>query len=133
MFETQMVSDLKAIFEFDKVTFEAPSDSEEQECLFINVENTVFSVKPGHEYARVSGRLVVYANSQKLPFGYFYKQIDKADTDISSRFAFFEFEENAWRYRNICERSVRFVYFLNKQYDPEQGSITSINLQEASE
>lgn len=130
MFEKTLTEQLKRIFDLKKVSFDTPSESAEQECLFVAVESARNTIKDGQELARVTGRLRVYANSDKLPFGYFSKQIAKAEPADTMNFFFFEFEENAGRMQNLAERSVGFVYFFNSQYDPERGTMTSIDITE---
>ena len=133
MFETTLKEQLQRIFDLDKATFDAPSESQEQECLFIEISKSRNTIKDGLQVARVTGKIRVFGNSEKLPYGYFSKCIQEADAADTLPFFFFEFEENAGSYRNIAERSVSFVYFFNSQYNPRLGTITSINISEVSE
>ena len=125
MFEASLKEKLKRIFDFDKVSFDVPSESQEQEAIFIQVDNAHSQIKDGRQYARVNGRLRIFANSSKLPYGYFAKKIKESDQSDTKDF-FFEPEQNVGTYLNITERSMGFVYFFDSQYDPAIGTITSI-------
>lgn len=133
MFEKALSEQLKRIFDVKKVSFDTPGESAEQECLFVSVESSRNSIKEGRQLAKVQGKLTMIANSEKLPFGFFSKKISEAEIEDTSSFFFYEFEENAGRILNIAERSVSFVYFFNSQYDPERGTMTSIELTGVSE
>ncbi len=127
MFEKNLETKLKRIFGLPKVTFDRPSESQEQEAVFIVIENAKCRVKDGRAIARVTGKLLVYAAIDQLPYGYFSKRIEDADPDDLAGLFFYEFEENRGMFRNLAERSVSFVYLFDEQYDPAVGTITSIN------
>lgn len=120
---------LKAIFDFDKVTFDNPSDSQEQEAVFVQIADARVKLKDGRQIARVTGMIRVFANSSKLPYGYFSKCLAEAEPEDTKDLFFHNFEENKGTFQNIAERSLEFVYFFDGQYDPNVGSITSINLE----
>lgn len=130
MFESALQAQLKRIFELKKATFAAPGDAREQETLFIEVESARHSIKEGRSWSKVTGRVTVFGNSDKLPFGYFSKCIAKASTEDTLPLFFFDIEESSPVFQNIVARSFGFVFFFNSQYDPEIGTITSIDLQE---
>jgi hypothetical protein len=130
VFEAALKSALKDIFDLKKVTFDAPGESQEQDCLFIEVETARNSIKQGLATARVTGKLRVYGNSEKLPYGYFSKCIQEAEAALTNPFFFYEFEENLNTYRNLVERSLSFVYFFTAQHDPNQGEIDSLAITE---
>jgi hypothetical protein len=125
-----MKSKLKAIFDLDKVTFDSAGESQEQDCLFVEVETARNNIKDGLATARVTGKLRLYGNNEKIPYGFMSKQIAEADPELTAPFFFYEFEENLNTYRNICERSISFVYFYSAQYNPNQGEIDSLELTE---
>lgn len=128
MFEDSLQELFKKIFEVKKVSYALPSDKvPEQECLFINVENPNCMIKDGRQKARVEGQAFMFAPADKLEFGYFSKRIIKADKELTKNLAFFDIEANTQQYQNIVQRSFRFVYFFDSQYDPETGSITSVD------
>lgn len=129
MIETLLASKLKKIFDFDKVTFDHPGESEEQECLFVNISTCKDRLKDGLETARVQGVVTVFCNSQKLPYGYFSKKISAADKADKADLFFFDFEENAGTFRNISKRSLGFVFFYNSQYDPDIGTLNLVELE----
>jgi hypothetical protein len=127
VFRAELSETLKRIFSLKKATFDAPSESAEQDCLFIEVERALTSAQPPYQRATVSGKIRVYSTTDKLPYGYFSKKIQEADAEDTRNFFFHSFEENSGRLGNLCERTISFVYFYRGQYDPDQGEITSLN------
>lgn len=130
MFEHELSEKFKRIFGVKKVTFDQPSDSQEQECLFIEVENSWNTIKDDKAIARVTGNCIMFGNAEKLPFGFYSKRIKQADYNDTKDLFFFDIEANTRRYQNIVQRGFSFVYFFNSQYDPEHGTITSIEFEE---
>lgn len=126
MFETELKEKFQKIFELKKVTFDAPGESNEQDCLFIEVEHSKNVIKDGSVKAMVSGNCLMYSQHEKLPFGFFSKAIKQADQSLTKDLFFYEIESNNQRYRNLIKRGFSFVYFFSSQYDPKIGSITSI-------
>jgi hypothetical protein len=129
MFEKSLKEKFQRIFDLKKATFNLPGESQEQECLFIEIENSRNTIKDGKEIARVTGKIRVFGNQEKIPFGYFSKKIQSAAPADTKDLFFFDFEENAGTFLNIAERSLSFVYFFNSQYDPALGTITSIDIE----
>lgn len=127
MFEKTLKEKLEKIFDL-KVSFSEPGESNEQECLFVEVTRAFPKVKDGREVCRVEGQCAVYGNNDKLKYGYFSKQIDRALQEDKEKFFFYDFEQNSRLYQNIVQRSFSFVYFFSGQYDPEQGTITSTDI-----
>ncbi len=130
MFEKTMIDQLSRIFDIARVTFDDPSESQEEECLFIQVQKSKNTIKNGHAIARVTGKILMYVNIEKMPFGYLSKKIEEAEQADVSPFFFFDFEDNLSTYASIAQRSLQFVYFFNGQYNPEVGTLTSLNLQQ---
>lgn len=128
MFEKTLADCLKRIFDFDKVTFDRPGESQEQEGMFVEIDTTRCRIKDGRQIARASGTIRVFAENNKLPYGYFTKCISEADPDDTKGLFFFDFEENRGTFRNIAERSMGFVYLFDSQYDPAVGTLNQINL-----
>ena len=126
MFETELKEKFQKIFELKKVTFDAPGESNEQDCLFIEVEHSKNVIKDGVVKAMVSGNCLMYSQNEKLPFGFFSKAIKQADQSLTKDLFFYEIESNNQRYRNLIKRGFSFVYFFSSQYDPKIGSITSV-------
>lgn len=126
MFEKDLSDCFKKIFGFKKVRFEQPGESQEQECLFVDIDIVDSRIKDKRYIARVTGSALIYANSDKLPFGFFAKCIDKADAALKKDLFFTEIEANSKTFQNIAQRTFSFIYFVNKQFDPEKGQITSI-------
>ena len=126
MFEKELESKFRQIFSVKKVTFNAPGESMEQNCLFIEVENPRCTIKNGSARARVSGSAFLFGENDKLPFGFFAKAIKEADTSLTKDLFFYEIEANNSTYLNLVKRSFSFIYFFNSQYDPPAGTITSV-------
>lgn len=128
MFRVTLQAQLKRIFDFDKVTFDLPSESQEQEGVFVQVESARWRIKDAKQIARVTGTIRVFANQDKLSYGYFNKKISEADADDTRNLFFFDFEENKGTFRNIVERSMGFLYLFDSQYDPSIGTLNEITL-----
>jgi len=131
--ENELKEKFKKIFAVRKVTFDNPGESQEQECLFIEIEDCKSAIKDGVEKHKVTGNAVFFANADKMPLGYFSKRIKQADHDDTKDLFFFDFESNSRRNLNIVQRGFSFVYFSSAQYDPKVGEITSIDLTTAIE
>ena len=128
MFKSTLTAQIKSIFEIDRISYDLPGESKEQEGLFIDVSTVQARVKDGRAVARVTGVIRVFAVSGKLPYGFFVKKIDGADPADKDGLYFYNFEENKGTYRNIIERSVGFQYFFDSQYNPAIGTIESVDL-----
>ncbi len=128
MFEKTLADQLKRIFDFDKVTYDTPGESQEQEGLFVAVETARTRVIDARQIAHVTGKLHVFAQAEKLPYGYFSKRLAAADPADTKGLYFYNFDENKGTHNNIAERTLSFVYLFDSQYDPAVGSITQINL-----
>lgn len=134
MIEKLLQDKLSRVFSMNRVTYDSPGESFEQGTLFIEVESIINSFKDGRHLGRVIGRLFLYAQAEKVPFGSLAKKIAEADAADTVDFFFHDFEENVRRPHNIVGRSLSFVFFFNVQYNPEVGTMTSINLtQQVSE
>lgn len=110
-----------------RASYNMPSESLEQETLFIEVITARNRIQDGIETSRVEGNVKLYVNSEKFPFGYFSKQIDKALASLTRDIFFYDIEDSKKIYMNIVERSFSFVYFYKGQYDPKQGTLTSVD------
>lgn len=124
--EDKMSAQLKRIFDLKKVTFDEPGESMEQDCLFVEVENADSRVKSKRLISRVTGQGTIYSRASQIPIGFFSKQIDRAQSADVKDFFFFDFEENTKLIQDIVQRTFRFVYFFQGEYDPEVGEITEL-------
>lgn len=130
MFEAQLKSDLESIFKFKLgATYQTPSDAQEQEKLFIQIDLSRNNVREKLMSSRVEGRLLVYANADKFPHGYFEKCIAEAPSELSRKFFFYDITGNSGTYQNIAERTASFYYFYSGQYDPNKGTINEVTIQ----
>lgn len=130
MFEKELEAKFKTIFGVKKVSYNEVSDSQEQECLFVQIENSLDQIKPGLERSIVTGSAVLFGVAEKIPFGFFSKAIQKADHALTKDFFFYDFEVNTRRYVDIVQRGFSFKYFHEAQYDPDTGEITSVQFTE---
>ena len=128
MFEDDLKQKFKEIFGVDKVSYSEPSESGEQLCLFIEVEDAFYSFRDKKEIARVTGNAVIIAPNEKIPFGFLSKRIAQAKPELKNDFFFFDFEDNTKRYQNLVERRFSFIYFFTGQYDPNLGTINQVNI-----
>ncbi len=129
MFRAELATKLDHIFGMN-ATYLAPSDSMEQDVLFIEINECTSRITEGKAYAKVLGSLIVFSQLDKLPFGFFNKKIQQANHASTKDLFFFDIDLNPAnspaRIQNIMERRLRFVYLYNAQYDPNNGAITSI-------
>jgi hypothetical protein len=132
MFKTELKTKLSNIFGLKRVTFDFPGEAKEQDILFINIDSVISSAGSGKAKAKVKGELSIFADTEKLPFGFFNKKINLALNADTIDLFFYEFDQNGEYFGNLVERKVKFVYFYNKQYDPDQGLITSITFNEVN-
>ena len=112
MFKKKLTDALKTIFEIHKVTYDLPSSDQEQECLFISIESAKISVKNGMECAQVQGSIIMYANGDKLPFGFFSKKVNQADPSLTRDLFFYNLDENTRTFLNIVERRCEFHFLI---------------------
>ena len=118
---------IKAIFDLDKVTFDHPGESMEQECAFIDVKKNHCRVKDAREVAKLEGTLHIFAQVSKLPLDYFGKCIDLAAAEDKRGLVFLN-PENRGTFGNIAERTIDFVFLFDSQYDPNLGTFDSIEI-----
>lgn len=128
MFESELLDKIKTIFDFKKVTYARPGDSQEQEGVFIDIKSARCKIVEKRQIAAVTGTIYVFGNSEKLPYGYFAKKISAADASLTKDLFFFDFEENKGIIQNIAERSVSFHFLFDSQYDPNIGTLNQVNL-----
>lgn len=136
MFRKELKQKLKDIFEVKKVTFDLPGDeidsqvvTPEQEVLFVDIQDSKSSVKDGKVIARVEGIGKMYGPVENLTYGFIPKRIQQAGHDKTKDFFFYNTEENRGRFVNVIERTFRFRFFYSSQYDPEVGTMTSIDFE----
>lgn len=129
MFRKDLKRRLEAIFDFKKSTFNAPSESYEQDTLFISVQNAKCSVKANREVAYVNGVITVFSQGDRLPYGFFKKRLQSASGDLTKPLMFeaeTDDDQSPARLQNIHERRVPFVFLYDAQFDPSQGELTSL-------
>lgn len=135
MFRDELSQKLSAIFGFKKTTFNAPSvdattGSFEQEVLFVEVDECKSRITQGTEIAKVTGSLIVFVQTNKMPFGYMSKRIQQADPELTKKLFFYDVDTNPnnspSKIQNIQERRAKFIYFHSAEYDPEHGELTSL-------
>lgn len=116
--ESALKSSVQEIFRFKKVTFDLPSDANEQDTAFIQVTVADPKVRQGREYHRVSGVLRFYVQTDKMPIGLLMKRIQGADKELTKKFFFHSFEEQNGTIQNVVEKTIGFEFFYEQQYNP---------------
>lgn len=127
MYKKALQAKLKRIFDVDKVSFDMPSESQEQDCIFIEIDESDDVIKDGSQTSKVTGKIKMFGELERMPFGYFAKKIREANPDDTKSLFFFK-EINLGTFANIAERTVNFIFLFDSQYDPDLGTITSITL-----
>lgn len=132
MFKKDLERRLKAIFGFKKITFDAPSESFEQDTMFVEIADC--DTRPGKEKisARVTGRLTVFSANDRFTYGALTKRIEKAKPADKDPIFFYDVDTNVEnspaRLVNISERRTSFVFLFSDQYDPNQGTMNELEL-----
>lgn len=129
MFEKPLEEKFKRIFDVKKVSYDQPSDSEEQDTIFINIETSKNTIKDTAQISRVIGQGIIFGQANKLKFGFLSKKIAASIEDTKLLY-FYDIEENDKLFNNVVQRSFSFVYFFNSQYDPDKGTIEQIDFEE---
>ena len=95
MFEASLKSKFDQIFGLKlPTTLDEASESEEQDRIFINVTSCIPSIKDGYATERVEGEAFIFANTEKLPFGFFAKAIRNAAASLKKDLFFYDLETN---------------------------------------
>lgn len=136
MFRAELSNKLSLIFGLKNISFDAHSDSYEQDTLFVEVEHSNARACEGVIHAKVVGSLVMFSQLDKLPYGFFNKKIQSAPHDLTKDIYFYEIDvsppNSPARSYNLSEKRTRFIYLYSAQYDPAQGALTSINVEETN-
>lgn len=120
------IFDLKTSLDLSKIKFSDVGYSGEQDCVFVEVTSSKNQIKTGREIAMITAVAKVFANADKLPFGYFSKRIAAAQPiDVNDIF-FYNFEDNTNLFGPVVQRNFSFVYFFDSQYNPALGKIESV-------
>ena len=133
MFKKKLKKDLQEIFGVKNVTFNEMSEDYEQEKLFVNCSTINPRISSDKMSCRVEGSITVFAQDNKLPFGFFSKKIELAKNEFKKDFFFFDIDldvaSSPARIQNIHERRVSFIYIYQDQFDPSKGELTSLNME----
>lgn len=136
MFRAELSRKLSEIFGIRNVSFDAHSDSFEQDTLFIEIEHSHARATETTIHAKVMGSLVIFSQLDKLPYGFFNKKIQSASHALTKDLYFYEIDvsppNSPARSYNLSERRTRFIYLFSTQYDPAQGALTSISIEETN-
>lgn len=130
MFKKDLERRLKGIFDFKKITFNAPNyEALDQGTMYVKVNDVKARVGAGTESARVLGELIVFSQNNVFPFGYIAKRVEQARAEFTRPLFFYDFdkdEPSPSRIQNVFERHTSFVFLYSGQYDPDHGALTSI-------
>lgn len=136
MFKRSLENNLKELFQFKKTTFDAPSDKFEQDTLFIEINDVKPRITQGKAIAKVVGTLIVFSRANRFPYGLINKRIGQMDPELSKKLFFYDIDVDVAtspaRLQNIHERRTSFVYLYSDQYDPNQGDMTSLVIDQAT-
>lgn len=137
MFRKALESRLQVIFGFRKTTFEAPSDSFEQDTLFVEISDCKTRVMDARISAKVTGELVTYSRHDSHTYGALMKRLDKAPAQAKRDLFFYNvdrhIENSPASLVDIDERRTAFVFLFSAQHDPSLGAIISLELECANE
>jgi len=131
-FESELKRRFQEIFRMKNTTFDMPGESQEQETLFIQVQESNPKISPKKEIYFVKGTGIVFAEVEKMPAGYLAKAIQKAPHELTKDFSFHKVDQSQETFRNIVRRSFDFVFLYSRQYDPNQGELTSVEIGEGT-
>ena len=126
MVEKELSEKLLKIFKLKKVSFDDPGPAGEQECLFINIENSRPSIGDQLQKIMVQGSCAIFGTNEKLPIGYIPRCIQEANHELTKNFHFYEMETSTRRFKDKVQRGFSFIYFFRAQYDPDKGLIDEI-------
>lgn len=129
MFEKTLEDKFKAIFNVKKVTYAEPGDSQEQECLFINVEDPKFKFTDKKARAFVQGQAVIFGRNDALTFGFLAERIAKASNALTKDLFFEAVDANTKRFGDIVQRGFTFTYFFDSQHDPGIANMEDVTIQ----
>ena len=127
MVSNEIKGKLERIFDL-KVSFDEPGESNEQDTLFVEIIQNYTKVKDGRMTSRVEAQCSIYGPDDQIPIGFISKAIDRSEPVDRKDFFFFDLGQSSRLYQNIVQRSFSFIYFYSGQYDPEQGTITSTDI-----
>lgn len=134
MFREELKKRFSEIFGFAKTTFDVPSESFEQDTLFIEVRDCFARSGQGRATARVTGDIIIFTQREKMPFGFFSKRIAQAKAALTNDLVFYDTDRevlgSSARMQNISERRTSFLFLFSTQYDPNHGSMTEIEFSE---
>lgn len=134
MFKKDLQNRLKNIFDLP-VRFEAPDfDALEQDVLFVEIHRCRPRVQGERITDKVSGQLMVFSQQENWTFGMFTKSVERAEARYTKNFFFFEMDtvmpDSPARLQNLQEIRSAFVFLFDSQYDPDKGSLTSLEIME---
>lgn len=127
--EKDLADKISRIFRIDRVTYDLPSDTEEQECVFIKIDASRNTFRPKRMVGRMVGAVTIYSQANKTPFGFFSKSIEQAQAADKKDLFFTNFEENVRVFGNLVERSASFTFFFSGEYNPNVGKIKKIDIE----
>ncbi len=134
MFKKDLTARLERIFGMKKVSFNAPSESYEQDTIFINVAECISRPAKAKMLIQVTGFIQIFAQHENLPFGFMARKLEAAKlADVKDLFFFqvdAEVTNSQARLLNLSERQAKFVFLFSTQYDPNKGKLTSVTFEE---
>lgn len=131
MFKKELIKRLDAIFQLKQgSTFNAPSAEFEQEKLFVNVTGVVSQPRNKKICFKVEGFLQFFSQHEKIPFGYMQRALETASYENTAGLFLFQVDQeianSQARMVNLSERRAQFVFLYSIDFNPNQGSLSSL-------
>jgi hypothetical protein len=134
VFRASMEQKLLSIFGLKKVTFSMPDPAAlEQTIIFVDIQKCVTRTSRGKEFSRAHGTISIFSDSDRIPFGFYAKKINQASPVDTKGFFFYNFDQNEKYNGKLVERKIDFIYLHDAPYNPETGTITSVEFIENEE
>ncbi len=119
MFREDLKRRLEKIFGM-KVSYNDPG-SFEQDTIFVEILQGKVTATKGWSYAKVTGSLQVFTQTEKMPYGFFAKRINSAGKELTGPLHFQDIDTDVpssqARTMNIHERRCGFLFLFKEQYD----------------
>lgn len=135
MFRPDLETKLKNIFGVDRFVYDAFNLGQEQETIFIDIDNARDYTTLGVINFLVDGRIAICAPADKHRYGWMHKKIEMANSK-DSRFFIFGRNESPIRFshnnNDFIKYDIDFVYKFSSDFNPISAKIIGVdtNLEE---
>ena len=128
MYKKQLTEDLGKIFEFDRVLFGVAEYGEEQDALYVRVDESRSSFASGKAFFILNGVLSTISDGENANNGYFNERYSLSSEDNKKRLLLEKVESNipfSSYERFFVKYSVRFRYTLEMEWNPPPAKMTA--------